>query len=506
MQAYTPAFRRWFGNSVVVDREGNPLVVYHGAPDVRGFFGADGSESRGFRRSPHRGNAFFATDDYRTAESYVDPHRAWDYQNAEPGVIPLYLSLQHPLIVDGRFRHWRGTEATIEQAHLDGHDGVVILNTIDHHSSLRGAPPRRSDASTVYVFFSPTQAKVALTGPMQARAPNNWRRFEGVLDFTRPNDGTFDADDDNLRSNRSVTRPQALRQNGAPRFIERLYDAEQVGALEDYFPETAAGELQPRPHEQVFWAEGIGYVGDTDGRMVPIQADNLEPMPENTFDAKKFSTLVGAILGGEEPIVHPGYADISLQHGELVAQVRDGNHRAFASIVAGAPYTWVLLSDNVEQNLREHPKETDRLYRAIRAAQRAAGAPVYTRPQAPRVRGKALEALHTAVLRRQALEVEIEAIQCDWLRRYGPAPSGFSLDEQLRRPEVFFRLMFNELRKQHGRGWLNDLLDSPEGERLRSADQERIALCSQIRDLIESAGGHPYDEYDPTTRKLVRRR
>ena len=29
------AFRRWFGNSQVVDRTNNPLVVYHGTPDMR---------------------------------------------------------------------------------------------------------------------------------------------------------------------------------------------------------------------------------------------------------------------------------------------------------------------------------------------------------------------------------------------------------------------------------------------------------------------------------------
>ena len=31
-QTGTPAFKKWFGNSAVVDKSGEPLVVYHGTP------------------------------------------------------------------------------------------------------------------------------------------------------------------------------------------------------------------------------------------------------------------------------------------------------------------------------------------------------------------------------------------------------------------------------------------------------------------------------------------
>ena len=202
MKDRTPAFRRWFGDSKVVDAQGEPLVVYHGAPDVRGIFAG------GFKRSSMRGDVFFATDDPRTAETYTDPHRAWDYQNAEPGVIPLYLRIENPLVVDAGFQHWRGTEHVIEQARQAGHDGVVIENTIDHYASDRKAKPRREDACTVFAFFSPTQVKSALTGPMKARDPNRWHvSTSQPLDFTGPNDGTFDLDDADLRSNPEGTAP-----------------------------------------------------------------------------------------------------------------------------------------------------------------------------------------------------------------------------------------------------------------------------------------------------------
>ena len=79
-------FYKWFGDSKAVDKQGRPLVVYHGAPDVRGIF--DG----GFRPSFTRGAVFFASDEERVANTYADANRAFDYQNAEDNVVPLYLN------------------------------------------------------------------------------------------------------------------------------------------------------------------------------------------------------------------------------------------------------------------------------------------------------------------------------------------------------------------------------------------------------------------------------
>ena len=224
----TEAFRRWFGDSKVVDENGQPLVVYHGAPDVRGIFAG------GFKRSPMRGDVFFATDDPRTAETYTDPHRAWDYQNAEPGVIPLYLRIENPLVVDAGFQHWRRTEHVIEKARKAGHDGVIIENTIDHYASDRKAKPRREDACTVFAFFLPTQAKSALTEPMKARDPNRWHVSTAQpLDFTGPNDGTFDVDDPDLRSNPRLYEYQGEHLPPGPDDGAPLHDVESV--MPDYY-------------------------------------------------------------------------------------------------------------------------------------------------------------------------------------------------------------------------------------------------------------------------------
>jgi 8-oxo-dGTP pyrophosphatase MutT (NUDIX family)/cation transport regulator ChaC len=63
----TPAFRRWFGDSEVVDEKGEPLVVYHGT-DAAGFYSFDQDF---FGRSDNR-VAFFFTSSRKLASTYVD--------------------------------------------------------------------------------------------------------------------------------------------------------------------------------------------------------------------------------------------------------------------------------------------------------------------------------------------------------------------------------------------------------------------------------------------------
>src|SRR5690606_17683651 len=98
-QTETPAFKKWFGDSKVVDANGEPIVVYHGAPDAR-FASADGIFKSPKQRYGMGDNsaAFWFAKERSTAATYADDRRAFDYQNADAGIIPAYLSLKNPLI------------------------------------------------------------------------------------------------------------------------------------------------------------------------------------------------------------------------------------------------------------------------------------------------------------------------------------------------------------------------------------------------------------------------
>lgn len=174
----SPEFIKWFGDfmnnpeksSKVVDKKGNPLVVYHGSPDLRGL-----KEDYVFKTRkevfgmPEPNQSYFFTDSSSIAKSYADPQRAFDYQNAEEGVMPVYLSLQNPLLLDAEGAIWRkfeleimgekivGTTNIITFAKRDNYDGVIIKNVKDYYNKndIKGT------SGNVYVAFKPTQIKIA---------------------------------------------------------------------------------------------------------------------------------------------------------------------------------------------------------------------------------------------------------------------------------------------------------------------------------------------------------
>ena len=171
----TRAFWRWFGDSKVVDERGRPLVVYHGSPDMR-FMGEDATFKSQAERFGGRGestHAHWFASDTRTAKSYADDRRAYDYQNAEPGVIPAYLQALNPLVIDAQGQYWRDaqrrgqTADVIDEARADGHDGVIIRNVKDDYNNSKATKP-----TTTLTVFNPTQIKSA-TGNQGTFSPSN---------------------------------------------------------------------------------------------------------------------------------------------------------------------------------------------------------------------------------------------------------------------------------------------------------------------------------------------
>lgn len=309
-----------------------------------------------------------------------------------------------------------------------------------------------------------------------------------------------------------ATRGSGARRPTLPRhlrFLEGYLGAPHEG-LATYFPETARGALRPGRGEQWFSADGLHYLGDSDGTMVPILAENLEPMPQNIFDAAKLSALVEAIEEGEEPGVQPGYADITVEDGVLVAQVRDGNHRTFAPILAGGDMSWVMLSDSVRQDLDRHAPGTEALYRAIRAAQRAAGAPLFQR-RANKAKGTSadLQRMVELEVRLDGLRRAEEDAYRKILRHVGPlSDTAWSTQDQEERPQIFCRMRLQQLMQERGKGWLEaNILSSPGYISARGtidgAVAERNGLVEEVYELRKKLGIRPGERLDPKTRKIV---
>lgn len=177
------AFREWFGDSQVVNEDGSPRVVYRGTGQNEGT-----QPGQWFTDSPETASGY-ATGRALEAEDESGVPGA-------PNVMPVYLSLQNPLVVDAKGETWEmipyvtpkhreeaakgesvwypqdwpahvdkgqhaediqttwTTRQLVEEARRLGHDGLLIRNVNDQ---LDGGPQ-----GEVLVPFRSTQIKSAI--------------------------------------------------------------------------------------------------------------------------------------------------------------------------------------------------------------------------------------------------------------------------------------------------------------------------------------------------------
>jgi|GEM_PF-3923110 hypothetical protein len=84
-QTETAEFKKWFSNSKVVDKEGKPLVVYHGTNQEFKEFDLD---KTGSNNDPGMwGKGFYFSPDKKVSKTYGEK------------IIPVYLSIKNPFIV-----------------------------------------------------------------------------------------------------------------------------------------------------------------------------------------------------------------------------------------------------------------------------------------------------------------------------------------------------------------------------------------------------------------------
>jgi hypothetical protein len=174
----SPAFKRWFGASKVVDAQGEPLVVYHGTTGNFEAFDSRYADTNAGTGVP--AGAFFFTSSPAVAASYTATRGAY---RRGASIMPVYLSLQRPLVVDlskwggaalwddipYRRRTWHLNDL-VRHAQRRGYDGLVVRRVKDVHDfdALDGA----SSVADTYVAFSPTQVKSA-TGNAGTFDPND---------------------------------------------------------------------------------------------------------------------------------------------------------------------------------------------------------------------------------------------------------------------------------------------------------------------------------------------
>jgi hypothetical protein len=91
----TPAFKRFFRDSAVVDREGRPMPVYHGT--TAGDFEAFRAH---YRKDEQLGFGIHFAESYELADMYAHDPSVRRRGVKKPRVIGAYLSIQRPLYAD----------------------------------------------------------------------------------------------------------------------------------------------------------------------------------------------------------------------------------------------------------------------------------------------------------------------------------------------------------------------------------------------------------------------
>lgn len=150
LQVRTPNFKRWFGDwekhpenaSKVVDRNGEPLIVYRGTPKGD-TINQDGSRSRVFNTEGFNGSGSFYSSNINFANSYAGLD---NIKTGKSHVYSVFLNLRNPFIVDARNNGWTEipfdgknyTTNELAQKVRSGkigddviYDGVIVKNVSD---------------------------------------------------------------------------------------------------------------------------------------------------------------------------------------------------------------------------------------------------------------------------------------------------------------------------------------------------------------------------------------
>lgn len=276
----SPEFKRWFGDSKVVDASGKPLVVYRGdRPNKTRFTGTEDPSNY------LQGNIFFSskptigrfyTPGYQT-KYMVDPETLGERE----GLYRAYLSLQRPLIVNAGGQEWsqvplpkeladkyRSVDDAIQiddlaiEARKLGYDGLIVRDVLD-----------QAGDGDQFVAFSPTQIKSATA-----------------------NRGTFDPDDPDITAARKHDErkhpryPKGHPQGGE--WVRKAEIEEPAAQVLDQIAPEAAERIREIERRIIDEPLEHGVMVGMDGKVINEKVGTDHTV---NYSAAEFTTLKAAL-------------------------------------------------------------------------------------------------------------------------------------------------------------------------------------------------------------------
>lgn len=307
----TPEFKAWFGDSKVVDAEGKPLVVYHGTR-------ADFTEFKPSRVGAMGPGIYFSKKP-DVASSYSDVTTRKGQEGGGNQVMPVYLSVKNPLVIDSVND---SSEQLFKRIDPTGKlsDDEVIAKLIE-----QGYDAVYAKEDDEWVVFDPTQIKSAIG-----------------------NIGTFDPNDPN------ILRQAAQVATGRPIFQDII---SALGLTDEEVNATAIEYMTGLPGDMAFMPPAVGGLPDVVEFIYQRRMESGLPVLDinKSEDRAQLARLVAAealaairnagdSLEWYDTTVAKTLAMMAVKHPELATDVNARN----AFLIATAITSQGL---NVEDNL-----------------------------------------------------------------------------------------------------------------------------------------------------------
>ena len=153
-------FKKWFGDSKVVDESGKPLVVYHGSDTRFNEFKAQHIQLDYGQFFP---KAIYFSSNENIAKTYT---------HGRNNIYDVYLKIENPFILDAEGQSYNNFADALYSAmnnlNTSEYDGVIVKNISDDYSQ-RG----EGEIADTYIVFNPEQIKsVNNQGTFDENNPN----------------------------------------------------------------------------------------------------------------------------------------------------------------------------------------------------------------------------------------------------------------------------------------------------------------------------------------------
>ncbi|NBW10109.1 MAG: hypothetical protein EBR82_18985 [Caulobacteraceae bacterium] len=282
-------FKNWFTGSKVVDESGAPLRVYHGTSKDKIFSSfTESAKGSWFTTDPETASEYAKNND---SQRIVTDYRGrLEEKNTASRVIPAYLSIKNPMVIDGpTLEKWRRSEnyvsankQLVRQAQQAGHDGLAFPGGI-------------------FVSFKPEQVKSALSPTFD---PKNPARFMPAANRA-PNENIREISKEYVKAQRIPYRPHEKAISVNEELAKRIADYydKSVDSPNDPKVKAAYTALANETVQQWRAFEKQGYVAEPwkgEGQPYKDSAEMMADVRDNKH-IYYFETEGGFGVGGITP-------------------------------------------------------------------------------------------------------------------------------------------------------------------------------------------------------------